>query len=133
MKFLKNLLIFSIFGLTYGLIEILWRGYTHPSMVIVGGSCGLLIGLLNERNKKMNLLLQMAEGMVIVTVLEFVSGIILNLCLGLNVWDYSNMRFNLLGQVCPQFCIAWFFLSYLVIRIDDLLRKTIISEDRNHY
>ena len=133
MKILKNLLIFSIFGLTYGLIEILWRGYTHPSMVIVGGSCGLLIGLLNERNKEMNLLLQMVEGMVIVTVLEFVSGIILNLCLGLNVWDYSNMRFNLLGQVCPQFCIAWFFLSYFVIRIDDLLRKTITSEDRNHY
>ena len=133
MKFLKNLLIFSIFGLTYGLIEILWRGYTHPSMVIVGGICGLLIGLLNERNKEMNLLLQMVEGMVIVTVLEFVSGIILNLCLGLNVWDYSNMRFNLLGQVCPQFCIAWFFLSYFVIRIDDLLRKTITSEDRNHY
>lgn len=125
MKFLKNLLIFSIFGLTYGLIEILWRGYTHPSMVIVGGICGLLIGLLNEKNKKKNLLLQMVEGMVIVTVLEFVSGIILNLCLGLNVWDYSNMRFNLLGQVCPQFCIAWFFLSYFVIRIDDLLRKTI--------
>ena len=115
MKFLKNLLIFSIFGLTYGLIEILWRGYTHPSMVIVGGSCGLLIGLLNERNKKMNLLLQMVEGMVIVTVLEFVSGIILNLCLGLNVWDYSNMRFNLLGQVCPQFCIAWFFLSAIIV------------------
>ena len=125
MKFLKNLLIFSIFGLTYGLIEILWRGYTHPSMVIVGGICGLLIGLLNEKNKKKNLLLQMVEGMVIVTVLEFVSGIVLNLCLGLNVWDYSNMRFNLLGQVCPQFCIAWFFLSYFVIRIDDLLRKTI--------
>ena len=125
MKFLKNLLIFSIFGLTYGLIEILWRGYTHPSMVIVGGICGLLIGLLNEKNKKKNLLLQMVEGMVIVTVLEFVSGIILNLCLGLNVWDYSNMRFNLLGQVCPQFCIAWFFLSYFVIRIDDFLRKAI--------
>ena len=124
-KLLKNLLIFSIFGLTYGLIEILWRGYTHPSMVIVGGICGLLIGLLNEKNKKKNLLLQMVEGMVIVTVLEFVSGIILNLCLGLNVWDYSNMRFNLLGQVCPQFCIAWFFLSYFVIRIDDFLRKAI--------
>lgn len=126
-KLLKNLLIFSIFGLTYGLIEILWRGYTHPSMVIVGGICGLLIGLLNEKNKKMNLLLQMVEGMVIVTVLEFVSGIVLNLLLGLNVWDYSNMRFNLLGQVCPQFCIAWFFLSYFVIRIDDFLRKAINS------
>ena len=124
-KLLKNLLIFSIFGLTYGLIEILWRGYTHPSMVIVGGICGLLIGLLNEKNKKMKLLPQMVEGMVIVTVLEFVSGIVLNLCLGLNVWDYSNMRFNLLGQVCPQFCIVWFFLSYFVIRIDDFLRKAI--------
>ena len=100
-KLLKNLLIFSIFGLTYGLIEILWRGYTHPSMVIVGGICGLLIGLLNEKNKKMKLLPQMVEGMVIVTVLEFVSGIVLNLCLGFNVWDYRIMRFNLLGHVCP--------------------------------
>ena len=47
----RNLLIFVIFGLAYGLIEILWRGYTHPSMVILGGICGLIIGLLNEITK----------------------------------------------------------------------------------
>ena len=125
MKFLKNLLIFSIFGLTYCLIEIVWRGYTHPSMLIVGGICGLIIGLLNEKNKKINVLQQMIIGMVIVTILEFISGCILNLYLGLNVWDYSNITYNFMGQICPQFSIIWFILSYIVIRVDDLLRDII--------
>lgn len=125
MKFLKNLLIFSIFGLTYCLIEIVWRGYTHPSMLIVGGICGLIIGLLNEKNKKINVLQQMIIGMVIVTILEFISGCILNLYLGLNVWDYSNIPYNFMGQICPQFSIIWFILSYIVIRVDDLLRDII--------
>lgn len=124
-KLLKNLLIFSIFGLTYCLIEIVWRGYTHPSMLIVGGICGLIIGLLNEKNKKINVLQQMFIGMVIVTILEFISGCILNLYLGLNVWDYSNISYNFMGQICPQFSIIWFILSYIVIRVDDLLRDII--------
>lgn len=119
---LKNLLIFSIFGLTYGLIEILWRGYTHPSMIIVGGICGLIVGLLNEKNKKMDVLQQMIIGMIVVTIFEFISGYILNIKLGLGIWDYSNMKYNLMGQICPQFSMAWFFLSYAVIYIDDFLR-----------
>lgn len=119
---LKNLLIFSIFGLTYGLIEILWRGYTHPSMIIVGGICGLIVGLLNEKNKKMDVLQQMIIGMVVVTIFEFISGYILNIKLGLGIWDYSNMKYNFMGQMCPQFSMVWFFLSYAVIYIDDFLR-----------
>lgn len=119
---LKNLLIFSIFGLTYGLIEILWRGYTHPSMIIVGGICGLIVGLLNENNKKMDVLQQMIIGMIVVTIFEFISGYILNIKLGLGIWDYSNMKYNFMGQVCPQFSTAWFFLSYVVIYVDDFLR-----------
>ena len=124
-KFLKNLLIFSIFGLTYGLIEILWRGYTHPSMVILGGICGLIIGLLNEKSRNINPLIQMILGMIIITSFEFITGYILNIQLGLGIWDYSNMRYNVMGQICPQFSIVWFFLSYAIVYIDDFIRKVI--------
>ena len=123
-KFLKNLLIFSIFGLTYGLIEILWRGYTHPSMLIVGGICGLIVGLINEK-WNYSVLSQMVIGMVAVTVIEFVSGYVLNIKLGLGIWDYSNMKYNFMGQICPQFSMIWFFLSYAIIYIDDYIRKVI--------
>ena len=118
----RNAAIFIIFGLIYGLLEILWRCYTYPSMIIVGGICGLIIGLINEKID-CSVLSQMVIGMVAVTVIEFVSGYILNIKLGLGVWDYSNMKYNFMGQICPQFSLVWFFLSYAIIYIDDYIRK----------
>ena len=96
-------------------------------MFFVGGLCGLLIGLINEITPKMPVLLQMLLGSVIVTFIEFVTGYILNIKLGLHIWDYSNLRFNILGQVSLLFSILWFFLSFVVIKIDDILRHNIIK------
>ena len=121
----KNIIIFIIFGISYYLLEILWRGYSHWTMIIVGGLCGLLIGLINEITPKMNTVLQMLLGSVIVTIIEFVTGYIINIKLDLNIWDYSNLRFNILGQVSLLFSILWFFLSYIVIKLDDCIRDNI--------
>ena len=121
----KNIIIFLIFGISYYLLEILWRGYSHWTMIIVGGLCGLLIGLINEITPKMNTVLQMLLGSVIVTVIEFVTGYIINIKLDLNIWDYSNLKFNILGQVSLLFSILWFFLSYIVIKLDDYIRNNI--------
>ena len=121
----KNIIIFIIFGISYYLLEILWRGYSHWTMIIVGGLCGLLIGLINEITPKMNTVLQMLLGSVIVTIIEFVTGYIINIKLDLNIWDYSNLKFNILGQVSLLFSILWFFLSYIVIKLDDYIRDNI--------
>ena len=121
----KNIIIFIIFGISYYLLEILWRGYSHWTMIIVGGLCGLLIGLINEITPKMNTVLQMLLGSVIVTIIEFVTGYIINIKLDLNIWDYSNLRFNILGQVSLLFSMLWFFLSYIVIKLDDCIRDNI--------
>ena len=50
---------------------------------------------------------------------EFVSGCIINLWLGLGVWDYSGMAGNLLGQVCPAFGLLWFLIMPLAIWAED--------------
>ena len=121
----KNIIIFLIFGISYYLLEILWRGYSHWTMIIVGGLCGLLIGLINEITPKMNTVLQMLLGSVIVTIIEFVTGYIINIKLDLNIWDYSNLKFNILGQVSLLFSVLWFFLSYIVIKLDDYIRDNI--------
>ena len=121
----KNIIIFLIFGISYYLLEILWRGYSHWTMIIVGGLCGLLIGLINEITPKMNTVLQMLLGSVIVTIIEFVTGYIINIKLDLNIWDYSNLKFNILCQVSLLFSILWFFLSYIVIKLDDCIRDNI--------
>ena len=121
----KNIIIFLVFGISYYLLEILWRGYSHWTMIIVGGLCGLLIGLINEITPKMNTILQMLLGSVIVTIIEFVTGYIINIKLDLNIWDYSNLKFNILGQVSLLFSMLWFFLSYIVIKLDDCIRDNI--------
>ena len=121
----KNIIIFLIFGISYYLLEILWRGYSHWTMIIVGGLCRLLIGLINEITPKMNTVLQMLLGSVIVTIIEFVTGYIINIKLDLNIWDYSNLKFNILGQVSLLFSMLWFFLSYIVIKLDDCIRDNI--------
>ena len=67
--------------------------------------------------------------MIIIVTIEFFSGCILNIWLGLGVWNYSNMPYNILGQICLPFSIAWFFLSYIAIKLDDYLRKLLFNED----
>ena len=126
---IKSLILFIIFGLMYCGIEILWRGYTHPSMFVVGGLCCLLVGLINEITPKMPMWLQCLLGTLIITFIEFVSGCFLNIYLGLHVWDYSNRPFNLYGQICLCFSVIWLFLSYFAIKLDDWLRKKLFNED----
>lgn len=120
---IKNIIIFIIFGFSYYLLEILWRGYSHWTMLIVGGLCGLLIGLINEITPKMNVVLQMLLGSIIVTIIEYITGWFLNIYLELGIWSYENLPFNIHGQVCLLFSILWFFLSYIVILLDDKIRE----------
>lgn len=58
-------------------------------------------------------------GCIMITVTEFSAGILLNKILKLNVWDYSSTPFNLLGQICLPYCIAWFILSYILMLLID--------------
>lgn len=131
---LKHIVLFFIGGIIYYLIEILWRGYSHISMVFCGGLCFILIGIVNELIPwDIKLWKQMLIGSVIVTVVEFFTGCIVNLWMGLKVWDYSNLPFNILGQICLPFCVAWFFLSLVAIVIDDYLRHWLFKEEKPHY
>ena len=42
-------MLFSIGAVGYGLIEIIWRGYTHWSMLGAGGICFMFFGGISEK------------------------------------------------------------------------------------
>lgn len=131
---LKEIILAIIGGLIYILIELIWRGHTHISMFILGGVCFVAIGLINELfSWELGLVWQSVIGAVIVTVLEFITGLVVNIWLGLGVWDYSNMPFNLLGQICLPFAFAWVALSAIAIVLDDYLRYWIFGEEKPRY
>ena len=108
-------------GLVYMGIEVLWRGRSHPTMLLLGGVCFVLIGLLDEVQEHPPLPLQMLQGAAIVTGLELLVGLVVNRWLGWGVWDYSDMPCNLWGQVCPQFSAAWFGLSFVAVKLENLV------------
>lgn len=134
MKAIRPLILIGIGGLIYVLIELAFRGRSHWTMVIVGGLCFWLIGLINEVFPwEMPFWKQCIIGAAIVTAVEFLSGCIINLGLGWNVWDYSNIPFNILGQICLPFSLIWILISAVAIVIDDHLRYWIYGEEKPHY
>ena len=131
---LKYLFLFASGGLLYSLLEMLYRGWTHWTMFILGGLCFTALGLINEViSWDMPLWQQMAIGAGIITGLEFATGCIVNLWLGWGVWDYSRRPGNILGQICPQFFALWMPVSLAGIVLDDWLRYWLFGEERPHY
>lgn len=130
----KALVLFLFGAVVYAGIEILWRGYTHWTMAVLGGALFLLIGGINEYlSWDTSLIVQALLGALIVTEAELLAGIILNIWLGLGIWDYSEMPLNFLGQICPQFALAWVGLSIVAIVVDDYLRYWLFGEEKPHY
>lgn len=134
MKLIKNAILFTFGGLSYIIIEMLWRGYSHWSMFVLGGLCFWVIGLINENSsEKTPLFFEMLLGAFFITLLEFVCGYIVNIRLNLNIWDYSDMPYNILGQICLKYTILWFALSFLCIIADDSLRYYLFGESKRKY
>jgi uncharacterized membrane protein len=131
---LKEIVLLLIGGTIYFCIEVLWRGYSHISMFFVGGFCFVLIGLINEIFPwELGLVQQSLIGALLTTFVELISGLILNVWLGLGIWDYSNLPFNFMGQICLPFFFAWIALSCVAIILDDYLRYWLFHEEKPHY
>lgn len=123
----SDLALHAVFGLIAGgiylLIELAWRGYTHWTMLPLAAVIFVCAGVLDERENPPPFWGQVVIGTGIATALEFAAGLILNLWLGLGIWDYSHMAGNILGQICPQFTLAWAVLMAVSIKLENAMHK----------
>lgn len=129
---MKLFMLFCFGGCAYTITELLFRGNSHWTMFILGGICFLLVGGINEKFD-LSLPVQMAVSSLIITALEFICGCIVNLWLDWKVWNYEQLPFNLLGQICLLFTVLWFFLSAVGIFTDDILRWKMFCEEKPVY
>jgi uncharacterized membrane protein len=133
-KTLKYILLFFIGGYSYCGVELLFRGFSHISMLVAGGICFILIGLLKEVfSYKISIISQMVMSSFIITAVEFTIGLIVNVWLNLNVWDYSKLPYNLMGQICLLYTNIWFVLSLAAILLDDYLKHFLLGEEKPSY
>lgn len=133
-KLYKYMMLMVTGGALYVILELIWRGWSHWTMFLLGGICFVSLGLINELLPwDMPLWQQITIGACIVTGLEFMAGCIVNLWLGWDVWDYSGLPGNILGQICPQFFLLWIPVALAAIVLDDWLRHWWFHEERPYY
>lgn len=106
--------VFAIGGLGYLMLELLWRGHSHWTMMICGGVCLLGLYIIEEKADGLPLLEKSLAGSILITAVELFAGIIVNIILKWDVWDYSSLPYDLLGQICLPYSLLWFFLCILI-------------------
>ncbi len=122
---LKAFLLFITGGVIYSLIEIIFRGYTHWTMTIAGGVCLTLIYVMDAATKSSPLALKCVLGSLIITSVELAAGLIVNTALGWNIWDYSHLPLNLLGQICLPFSVIWMLITVPALYICRFFRRAV--------
>ncbi len=108
----EKLICFSTGFAGYPLLEMLWRGHTHWSMALAGGLVLLLLYPSCTAKRVRFICLKTA---LCITAVELLFGILFNLILGQKVWDYSDRRWNLWGQICLPYSFLWFLLGIPIL------------------
>lgn len=119
---------FTFGALGYGILELLWRGRTHWSMLLAGGLSFLGLGKVSKKTKNSGLLKVALLGSAVITSIELIFGIIFNIIFKKNVWDYSKLPFNLGGQVCARYSILWGILSIFIVPLAAFMEKFLQKE-----
>lgn len=121
-------------GLAYMALEMLWRGHTHWTMGLLAAVLCVPLDIANELMPwSLPLWAQAVLGGFTVTGAELVAGLVLNVWLGLGIWDYSNLPGNLWGQICPQFTALWCLLCLGMIPLFDWLDYKLCGGEKPHY
>lgn len=92
------------------------RGFIHGPFLPIYGS-GAIIVLISTLPVKHNLILVFIFGMISATILEYVTGVLMETIFKVRYWDYSNQPFNINGHICLISSLAWGMFSIFMIKI----------------
>lgn len=126
-KIAEIAIIYTIGAVGYCVLELVWRGYSHWTMTVAGGICFLAMYLIDGGKRELSLIKKSVISALVVTSVEFAVGCVVNLLLGWRVWDYSDLPFSIMGQVCLGFFLLWLLLSFPALLLSGLIRKKLFS------
>ena len=130
-KTIEYTAVFVTGALGYGAVELLWRGFTHWTMILTGGVCLLCIYLNEMYNHSAPMWKRCLVGSLVISLSEITVGFVVNILLDWAVWDYSTLPMNLFGQVCITYSLLWFLLCIPVTYLCTWLRRVLRTGSEN--
>lgn len=133
-KLSEYLFLWALGGVLYYSFEMVFRGFSHWSMFLLGGLClvffaqqGIWTGWSAPLWK------QVGWSVIFVTACEFITGILVNKIMHWNVWDYTDQPFQVMGQICLPFMIIFSGLCALGILLSGWLLHFLYREKRPQF
>ena len=118
---MELIFIYALGAELYGMIEILWRGRTHWTLLLCGGACFTVMYLISAA--AIPFWSKCVLSALAITAIEFCVGCLVNITLGWSIWDYSGMAMNIKGQICPLFTFFWLLLSIPGLALCSFMRR----------
>lgn len=130
----EYLFIWALGGSLYYTFELVFRGFSHWSMFVLGGICMVFFTVQGQMLHWQDpLWRQILRGTIFITAMEFITGIIVNKWLHLQVWDYTDQPFQLFGQICLPFAVIFSGLCALGILLSGYLLYWLYGEEKPNF
>lgn len=91
------------------------RGFMKGPVIPIYG-CGTTVMLLASAPFKSNIVLTFLAGMIGASLLEFVTGALMEALFKVRYWDYSHIPLNIHGYVCLGASLGWGLAAVLLNR-----------------
>ncbi len=90
-------------------------GFLYGPVIPVFGFGGLIIHVLYIPLQPLSYIAAVLVLTLLVTLLEYIAGWLMERVFGVRIWDYSNYRFNVHGRIALRYSVYWFVLTLVVI------------------
>jgi len=90
-------------------------GILNTPFCILYGLGTVVLSLIINRITN-NFILLFILCMIVLTIMEYTTFVLLKTIYGVKLWDYSDMRFKLDEKVCLEFSLIWGLLGALYIK-----------------
>ena len=126
MGFWKKSVLFYLGGAGYMTLEFLWRGRSHGSMFLLGGTCFLVLGPIGRLRRPLPV--RAVMGAAAVTALELLTGLLVNR--DHRIWDYRSLPLQYAGQICLPYSLLWIPVSLGAMALHAKAEALICSKEQ---
>ena len=152
MKYYINVfLVYSILGfilettLKYLFFPSMNNGFLHgPWVPVYGLGCCMIIAIMRfvfnriKVKRIFKIILVFLLSFIILSILEFIGGNLIELMTGKVFWDYSKLKFNYGNYIALEISTIWAIMSLIVIYVikpilDKLIKKVPAEYNKNVY